>query len=78
MRNVNINAQARFLARYGEDYLSFRDGCIVVDTYYDKQFRALGGDPRLLMSYLDDYCNVNEAARHYLEIITNDPTTLSN
>ena len=56
----------RFLEDHGEDFLSWRDGCIVVETYYDKKFRALGGDTNRLISFFEDYCNMHDAARHYI------------
>jgi len=59
----------RFLENHGEDFLYWRDGCVVVSTYYDKQFRALGGDTNRLISFFEDYSNIFEAARHYLAAI---------
>ncbi len=61
-----LDALVRFLENRGDDFLSWRDGCIVVETYYDKQFRALGGDTNRLISFFEDYCNMNDAARHYI------------
>jgi len=60
------SALDHFLETHGEDFLSWRDGCIVVETYYDKKFRALGGDTRRLISFFEDYCNMTDASRHYL------------
>lgn len=60
------DALARFLDQHGDNFLSWRDGCIVVETYYDKQFRALGGDTRRLISFFEDYSTIHDAARHYL------------
>ena len=57
---------AKFLENHGDDFLSWRDGCIFVETYYDKQFRALGGDTNRLISLFEDYCNMTDAARHYV------------
>jgi len=62
-----LDALAQFLENHGEDFMSFRDGCIVVETYYDKQFRALGGDTDRLISLFEDYCNMDEAGRKYIE-----------
>ena len=59
----------RFLENHGEDFLSWRDGCVVVSTYHDKQFRALGGDTNRLISFFEDDSNIFEATRHYLSAI---------
>lgn len=61
-----LDALARFLENHGEDFLSWRDGSIVVETYFDKKFRALGGDTNRLISFFEDYCNMNDAARYYI------------
>jgi len=60
---------AQFLENRGEDFLSFQDGCIVVETRYDKQFRALGGDTDRLISLFEDCCNMDEASRKYIEAL---------
>jgi hypothetical protein len=60
---------ARFLEKHGENFLTWQDGCIVVETYYDKKFRALGGDTDRLISFFEDYCNMDEAARKYIEAL---------
>jgi hypothetical protein len=64
-----LDALERFLDNHGSDFLSWRDGCIVVETYYDKKFRALGGDTSRLISFFEDYGNASEAARHYLSAL---------
>lgn len=62
----SLDALVRFLEDHGEDFLSWRDGCIVVETYFDKKFRALGGDTNRLISIFDDCGCMTDAARHYL------------
>ena len=64
--NNEYEMQARFLENRGEDFMYWQDGSIVVETYYDKQFRALGGDTTRLISFFEDYCNMTDAARHYI------------
>ena len=64
-----LDALVQFLENHGEDFLSWRDGCIVIETYYDKQFRALGGDTNRLISFFEDYCNMDEAGRKYIEAL---------
>ena len=49
------------------DHSSWDDGCVVIETYYEKQFRALGGDPLRMPSYFEDYGNMHDASRHYIE-----------
>ena len=61
-----LDALERFLENHGDDFLSWRDGCIVVETYYDKQFRTMGGDTRRLISFFEDYSVMHDAARHYI------------
>lgn len=61
-----LDALVQFLENHGDDFLSWRDGCIVVETYHDKKFRALGGDTNRLISFFEDYCNMSDAARHYI------------
>lgn len=60
------DALERFLGNHGEEFLSWRDGCIVVETYYDKKFRALGGDTNRLISFFEDYCTMPDASRRYI------------
>jgi len=76
---VTLFALARFLENHGEDFLSWRDGCIVIETYYDKQFRALGGDTNRLISFFEDYYNMNDAARYYIAALRkpSKPKTLN-
>ena len=62
-------ALAHFLDNHGEDFLSWQDGCIVVETYYDKKFRALGGDTNRLISFFEDYGRMDEASREYIEAL---------
>jgi hypothetical protein len=57
---------AYFLENHGDDFLSWHDGCIVVETYYDEKFRALGGDTNRLISFFEDYSTMHDAARHYI------------
>ena len=64
--SARLAALARFLENHGDDCLSWRDGRIVVETYYDKQFRALGGDTKVLISYFEDYSTMEDAGRHYI------------
>jgi len=70
-----LDALVRFLENHGEDFLSWRDGCIVVETYYDKKFRALGGDTNRLISFFEDYRNMHDAARHYISESSVEPNT---
>jgi hypothetical protein len=58
---------ARFLENHGDDFLSWRDGCIVIETYYDTQFRALGGDTNRLIALFEDYGNMTDASQKYIE-----------
>jgi hypothetical protein len=67
--NVGLDALEQFLENHGEDLLSWRDGSIVIQTYYDKKFRALGGDTNPLISFFEDYCNMPEASRKYIEAL---------
>ncbi len=60
------DAIARFLDQHGHDLLSWRDGFISVSSHYDKQFRALGGETKLLISFFEDYGNIEEATQGYL------------
>lgn len=61
-----LDALVQFLENHGDDFLSWRDGCIVVETYYDKKFRALGGDTNRLISFFEDYGTMHDTARHYI------------
>ena len=60
---------AGFLDNHGEDFMWWRDGCVVVETLYDKKFRALGGDTNRLISFFEDYSTMHDAARHYIAAI---------
>ena len=64
-----LDAVVRFLENHGEDFLSWRDGCIVVETYYDKKFRAIGGDTNRLISFFEDYSTMYDATRHYIAAV---------
>ena len=66
MNTIKTNSLARFLEDHGEAFLSWQDGAIVVETYYDKKFRALGGDTKRLISFFEDYCEIEEASRRYI------------
>ena len=68
-----LDALALFLENHGEDFLSWRDGCIVVETYYDKKFRVLGGDTNRLISFFEDYCNMTDTSRHYIAALRKAP-----
>ena len=72
MSAPQTDALARFLENHGEDFLSWRDGCVVVETYFAKQFRTLGGDTNRLISFFEDYCNMRDAVRHYIESLGKD------
>jgi hypothetical protein len=72
-----LDALERFLENHGEDFLSWSDGCIVVETYFDKKFRAIGGDTNRLISFFEDYCNMNDAARHYIAAMRQAPNIRS-
>lgn len=61
-----IDALTQFLENRGEQFLYWQDGSIVVDSYYDKQFRALGGDTHRLISFFEDSATMHDAARHYI------------
>ena len=61
-----LDALVLFLENYGEDFMRWDDGRIVIETYYDKKFRALGGDTNRLISFFEDYCNMHDASRHYI------------
>ena len=63
---TEAEALVKFLEICGDRFLSWRDGSIVIETYYDKKFRALGGDTNRLISFFEDYCNMTDAARHYV------------
>lgn len=71
-----LDAVVRFLENHGDDFLSWRDGCIVVETHYDKQFRALGGDTNRLISFFEDHCNMTDAAHHYVAAMRQAPNDL--
>ena len=76
-----LDALAQFLENRGDDFISWRDGCIVVETYYDKQFRALGGDTSRLISFFEDYGNMAEASLKYIEALKSSnekPRTTAN
>lgn len=62
-----LDVLERFLEAHGDSYLSWRDGCVVIETYYEKRFRALGGDPLRMPAYFEDYGNMHDASRHYIE-----------
>ena len=61
-----LDALAQFLENRGEEFIYWRDGSVVIETYYDKQFRALGGDTHRLISFFEDYSTMHDAARHYI------------
>ncbi len=61
------DALARFLDQHASDFLSWGFGSIVVSSHYDKQFRAMGGDTKLLISFFEDYGNIEEAVQGYLQ-----------
>lgn len=65
-QSPKLAALDRFLENSGEDFLSWRNGCIVVSTWHDKQFRSMGGDTKKLISFFEDYCNMKEAGLHYI------------
>ena len=64
--SAGLDALTRFLENRGEDFIYWRDGSVVIETYYDKQFRALGGDTHRLISFFEDYSTMHDAARHYI------------
>ena len=68
-----LGALVLFLENHGEDFLRWDDGRIVIETYYDKKFRALGGDTNRLISFFEDYCNIHDAARHYIAALRKEP-----
>ena len=61
-----LDALERFLENHGEEFLSWSNGCVRIETYYEKQFRALGGNTDRLIAYFEDYCNAQEASEHYI------------
>ncbi len=68
---AELDALARFLENHGDDFLSWQDGYVVVETYRDKQFRALGGDTNRLITFFEDYGNMTDAALNYIEAMWN-------
>lgn len=58
---------ATFLEDHGNDMLAWHDGAIRIETYYEKQFRALGGDTNRLIACFEEYGNMTEASRHYMK-----------
>ena len=61
-----MNTLEQFIENHGDDFLRWQDGCIVVESLFDKQFRALGGDTDRLIALFEDYGNMNDATRRYL------------
>ena len=66
-----LDAIVRFLEIHGDEFLSWRDGCVVVSTYHAKRFRILGGDTNRLLSLFEEYCNMDDAGRKYIEKASN-------
>ncbi len=62
---MNEKAITEFLENHGDDLLSWREGAVVIETYYKKQFLALGGNVDRLIALFEDYGTMQEAAEHY-------------
>ena len=74
MNAATITQLSQWLENHGDDFLSWRDGCIVVESYYDKRFCALGGNTQTMISFFEDYGTMDEAGRRYIDSIKADNT----
>lgn len=61
-----LDALERFLENHGDEFLFWRDGCVVIESYFEKQFRAVGGNVDRLIAHFEDYCNMRDASQHYI------------
>jgi hypothetical protein len=54
-----------WLENHGSDLLRWQRGAIVIETFYEKQFRALGGDLNRLIACFEDNGEMSGAIDDY-------------
>ena len=59
------DAIMNFLERHECDLIYWRDGVVVIETYFEKLFVALGGNVDRLIALFEDYGSASDAARYY-------------
>ena len=57
--------QRTFLENNGSSLLNWRRGTVVIESYYAKQFEALGGDLDRLIACFEDNCEIDGAIEDY-------------
>jgi hypothetical protein len=61
-----------FLEKHGDDFIYWRDGTIMIESYFEKLFVALGGNIDRIVALFEDYGAMHEAAAHYFFSLRNN------
>jgi hypothetical protein len=56
-----------WLDNYGDSLLRWDRGMVVIESYYEKEFRALGGDILKLAACFEDNGEMNGAVEDYFK-----------
>ncbi len=56
-----------WLRSNGDQLLRWHRGTVVIESYYAKQFQAIGGELDDLICHFEDNCEIDGAINDYLE-----------
>jgi hypothetical protein len=66
---MNINQQIKFIEDHGSNFIRWDKGQIIIETYFAKQFAAMGGDVELLATCYEDAGEISGAIEQYRNAI---------